>query len=161
MLETVISDYTREAGVRQLERELGKLLRKTATLIASAKVEAPVELGIDEVRDALGRQRFYSQGANGTLTKLAGAHTLKAGFYINHSYKVENPNLTLWPQGNLNFGNDANYMNTQLRLLQNPDLMRDVVVRLGLHRDAKRALNARMRKSTSPLSGNFQTCQSI
>lgn len=34
-----------------------------------------------------------------------------------------------------NFGNDANYMNTQLRLLRNADLMRDVVIRLGLHRD--------------------------
>ena len=66
VLETVISDYTREAGVRQLERELGKLLRKTATLIASAKVEAPVELGIDEVRDALGRQRFYREAAERT-----------------------------------------------------------------------------------------------
>ena len=42
VLETVVSDYTREAGVRQLERELGKLLRKTATQIASGKVEAPV-----------------------------------------------------------------------------------------------------------------------
>jgi len=36
---------------------------------------------------------------------------------------------------NINFGNDANYYNTQLRLLQNPDLMRDVVVSLNLHRD--------------------------
>ena len=66
VLETVISDYTREAGVRQLERELGKLLRKTATGIASAKVEAPVELSIDHVRDALGRQTFFREAAERT-----------------------------------------------------------------------------------------------
>ena len=66
VLETVISDYTREAGVRQLERELGKLLRKTATRIAAAKVEAPIELMLDEVRDALGRQRFYREAAERT-----------------------------------------------------------------------------------------------
>jgi len=36
---------------------------------------------------------------------------------------------------NINLGNDPNYMNTQLQLLQNPDLMRAVVIRLGLHRD--------------------------
>ena len=66
VLETVISDYTREAGVRQLERELGKLLRKTATRIASASVEAPLELDLDAVRDALGRQRFYREAAERT-----------------------------------------------------------------------------------------------
>jgi ATP-dependent Lon protease len=66
VLETVISDYTREAGVRQLERELGKLLRKTATRIASASVEAPVELDLDAVRDALGRQQFYREAAERT-----------------------------------------------------------------------------------------------
>jgi ATP-dependent Lon protease len=66
VLETVISDYTREAGVRQLERELGKLLRKTATQIASGQVEAPVELGLEEVRDALGRQKFYREAAERT-----------------------------------------------------------------------------------------------
>ena len=36
---------------------------------------------------------------------------------------------------NINFGNDANYYSTQLLLLKNPDLMRDVVVRLNLHRE--------------------------
>jgi ATP-dependent Lon protease len=66
VLETVVSDYTREAGVRQLERELGKLLRKTATRIASKQVEAPVELTIEAVRDALGRQRFYREAAERT-----------------------------------------------------------------------------------------------
>ncbi len=66
VLETVISDYTREAGVRQLERELGKLLRKTATRIASESVEAPVELRLEEVRDALGRQRFFREAAERT-----------------------------------------------------------------------------------------------
>ena len=66
VLETVISDYTREAGVRQLERELGKLLRKTATGIASEKVVAPVELTLESVRDALGRQKFYREAAERT-----------------------------------------------------------------------------------------------
>jgi ATP-dependent Lon protease len=66
VLETVVSDYTREAGVRQLERELGKLLRKTATRIAAGKTEAPVELTLDEVRDALGRQKFYREAAERT-----------------------------------------------------------------------------------------------
>ena len=36
---------------------------------------------------------------------------------------------------NINFGSDINYYNTQLQLIQSPDLMRDVVVRMGLHRD--------------------------
>ncbi|HEX8638572.1 MAG TPA: polysaccharide biosynthesis tyrosine autokinase, partial [Pyrinomonadaceae bacterium] len=35
---------------------------------------------------------------------------------------------------NINFGGDANYYQTQLQLLQNPELMQDVVVSLGLHR---------------------------
>ena len=63
LLQTIIAEYTREAGVRNLERELGKVLRKTATRIASGAVSAPVALDLELVRDALGRQRFFQESA--------------------------------------------------------------------------------------------------
>jgi len=65
-IQLVVSEYTREAGVRQLERELGKILRKTATKIASEAVEAPVAVDVDVVRDALGRQKFFQETADRT-----------------------------------------------------------------------------------------------
>jgi ATP-dependent Lon protease len=66
VLRVVVDEYTREAGVRQLERELGKLLRKTATNIAAGRVEAPVTVGLESVRDALGKQRFFHEAASRT-----------------------------------------------------------------------------------------------
>ncbi|HLH15458.1 MAG TPA: S16 family serine protease, partial [Solirubrobacteraceae bacterium] len=63
ILETVTTEYTREAGVRQLERDLGTLLRKTATKIASGQATAPVTIDLDAVRDALGRQRHFQESA--------------------------------------------------------------------------------------------------
>jgi ATP-dependent Lon protease len=65
-LQVVVSEYTREAGVRQLERELGTVLRKTATGIAAGRVEAPVAVDVDVVRDALGRQKFFQEAAERT-----------------------------------------------------------------------------------------------
>jgi ATP-dependent Lon protease len=62
-LRSVITEYTREAGVRNLERELGTVLRKTATRVASGKVEPPVEIDLEVVRDALGRQKFFQESA--------------------------------------------------------------------------------------------------
>jgi ATP-dependent Lon protease len=66
LLETIVSEYTREAGVRQLERELGKLLRKAATRIASGEAEPPIATDLEGVRDALGRQRFWQEAAERT-----------------------------------------------------------------------------------------------
>ena len=61
VLRLIVTDYTREAGVRQLERELGTLLRKTATHIASADQATPVAIDRAAVHDALGRPRFFHE----------------------------------------------------------------------------------------------------
>jgi len=66
LLRELVTEYTREAGVRGLERELGKLLRKTATKIASATTEVPVTIDLAAIRDALGRQRYFQEAAERT-----------------------------------------------------------------------------------------------
>ncbi len=65
-LRAVVTDHTREAGVRNLERELGKLLRKTAARIASGEATPPVAIDVTEVQPALGRPKFHSETAERT-----------------------------------------------------------------------------------------------
>jgi ATP-dependent Lon protease len=65
-LRGVVSDYTREAGVRNLERELGKVLRKVATKLAAGDAEPPVRVGATDLRAYLGRQRFFFEAAERT-----------------------------------------------------------------------------------------------
>ncbi len=61
-VERVISEYTREAGVRQLERELGKLARKAARRVASGET-ARVEVDAADVQPLLGRPRVHPEHA--------------------------------------------------------------------------------------------------
>jgi ATP-dependent Lon protease len=65
-LRAISADYTREAGVRNLEREIGRLLRKVATKLASQSVTPPVVVGSDDVRGWLGRPRFFFEAADRT-----------------------------------------------------------------------------------------------
>jgi ATP-dependent Lon protease len=62
-LRKVIADYTREAGVRSLERELGKLLRKLATKVATDAPATPLVVSGDDVREHLGRVKFVDEVA--------------------------------------------------------------------------------------------------
>jgi ATP-dependent Lon protease len=61
-VERVISEYTREAGVRQLERELGKVARKAARRIAVDEVQQVI-ITKDDVQPLLGRARVYPERA--------------------------------------------------------------------------------------------------
>jgi ATP-dependent Lon protease len=103
LLTTVATEYTREAGVRQLERELGTLLRKTATRIASGQAEVPVTLDLDQVRDALGRQKHFQESAirtavPGVATGLAVTGTGGDVLFVEATAMQGKPGLTLTGQ---------------------------------------------------------------
>jgi ATP-dependent Lon protease len=65
-LQTIVADYTREAGVRNLEREIGRLLRKAATKLAAGEREAPIHVSASDVREWLGRPHYYFESADRT-----------------------------------------------------------------------------------------------
>jgi ATP-dependent Lon protease len=103
LLTTVTTEYTREAGVRQLERDLGTLLRKTATRIASGKAGAPVTIDLDAIRDALGRQRHFQESAirtavPGVATGLAVTGAGGDVLFVEATAMQGKPGLTLTGQ---------------------------------------------------------------
>jgi len=65
-LRVIVADYTREAGVRNLEREIGRLFRKAATKLAAGEREAPIVVNASAVREWLGRPHFYFESADRT-----------------------------------------------------------------------------------------------
>ncbi len=75
-LKAVISEYTREAGVRGLEREIGTICRKVARQVAEGKAKRKVTVSGAKARELLGRRRVFSEtrrrtGEPGVATGLA------------------------------------------------------------------------------------------
>ncbi len=79
-IRQIIRDYTREAGVRNLEREIGRVARKVATKVAGGE-QPPADgreqnasaIGPDEVREYLGKPKFHFEAAQ--RTEKAGVAT--------------------------------------------------------------------------------------
>ena len=61
-LRRIVRDYTREAGVRNLERQIGSLCRKIARQISEGR-QTPIHVSADQVLEYLGRQRFFEEVA--------------------------------------------------------------------------------------------------
>ncbi len=59
-LHAIVAGYTREAGVRELERQLGKALRKVAVRVA-AGATTPVTVEPSDLHELLGRERFHAE----------------------------------------------------------------------------------------------------
>ena len=102
-LRAIVGDYTREAGVRSLERELGRLLRKVAARIAADGTESPLTVDADDVREWLGRPRFFFEAADrtavpGVATGLAVTGTGGDVLYVEATMMDGPEGLTLTGQ---------------------------------------------------------------
>jgi ATP-dependent Lon protease len=100
-LGVVAAEYTREAGVRQLERALTRILRKVTVKLASS--DAPVRVGRDDLTTYLGRPRFTPESAErtavpGVATGLAVTGAGGDVLFIEASVSDGEPGLTLTGQ---------------------------------------------------------------
>ena len=62
-LRAIIRDQTRESGVRNLEREIGRVCRKVATQVASGEIEGSLTITPEKVREFLGKPKYFFEAA--------------------------------------------------------------------------------------------------
>jgi ATP-dependent Lon protease len=60
-LNAIIDEYTREAGVRNLERQIGTVFRKVARQVAEGKADGKVRISAKRARELLGKRRFFAE----------------------------------------------------------------------------------------------------
>lgn len=105
-LRAIIARYTREAGVRELERQIGRLARKVALKIAQASEHSPAETGdisVEALQDLLGPERFFQEQARkvlppGVATGLAWTETGGDVLYIEAILLGDDDSLLLTGQ---------------------------------------------------------------
>jgi ATP-dependent Lon protease len=62
-LQAIIRDHTRESGVRNLEREIGRVCRKVATQVAAGEIEGSLTITPEKVREFLGKPKYFFEAA--------------------------------------------------------------------------------------------------
>ena len=102
-IRRIITEHTMEAGVRNLERELARLLRKVATRIERGELAPPVTVGASEIREYLGRAKFHPEVAErtavaGVATGLAVTGTGGEVLFVEATAMDGQPGLTLTGQ---------------------------------------------------------------
>src|SRR5260221_6924013 len=98
-LRALAGEYTREAGVRALERAIGRVLRKIAAQIASGQAQLPVTVGPGDLHGYLGHPRHTPESAErtavpGVATGLAVTGTGGDVLFIEASLDVPDTGVT-------------------------------------------------------------------
>jgi ATP-dependent Lon protease len=102
-LRELATGYTREAGVRDLERQIGRILRKVATKVATGEAELPVHVDVDDIRPLIGRRKFVDEAKErtsvpGVATGLAVTGLGGDVLFVEATTMPGEPGLTLTGQ---------------------------------------------------------------
>ncbi|HEY6771790.1 MAG TPA: endopeptidase La [Solirubrobacterales bacterium] len=102
-LNAIIEEYTREAGVRNLERQIGTVCRKVARDVAEGKAKGKVRISAKRARELLGKRQFFSETRRrtkdpGVATGLAWTPVGGVVLFIEASAVPGSGNLTITGQ---------------------------------------------------------------